>query len=169
MARLIVVSDSHLSERTPEADQNWSAVLRHVDEARPDLVVHAGDLSLDGAHDPADLEFARARLDRLGVPWRAVPGNHDVGDNPTPGHDPITGHRRDRWLAAVGADRWTAELGGWRLVGFNAQLLGSGLAAEADQWDWLESQLDGAGRVAVLLHKPITAAEIELAAGPAYR
>jgi len=47
MARLTVVSDSHLSTRTPEADENWTAVLQHVLASRPDLVIHAGDLSLD--------------------------------------------------------------------------------------------------------------------------
>ncbi|HEX6420490.1 MAG TPA: metallophosphoesterase, partial [Acidimicrobiales bacterium] len=75
--RLLVVSDTHLSPRTPEADTNWDAVVRHVAATRPDLVVHAGDVSLDGALAPGDLDHARRRLDRLPVPWRAVPGNHD--------------------------------------------------------------------------------------------
>jgi hypothetical protein len=33
----------------------------------------------------ADLRHGRAQLDRLSAPWRAVPGNHDIGDNPWPG------------------------------------------------------------------------------------
>ncbi len=169
MARLTVVSDSHLSTRTPEADDNWTAVLAHVSASRPDLVVHAGDLSLDGAHGSTDLEFARSRLDRLTIGWLAVPGNHDVGDNPWPGHDSISDQSRDRWLATVGQDRWTTDLDGWRLIGINAQLLDSGLAAEADQWAWLESQVDAADRVALVLHKPITDDEDELADSPGYR
>ena len=42
--RLAIVSDTHLSSATPEADANWDAVVRHVDETRPDLVLHLGDL-----------------------------------------------------------------------------------------------------------------------------
>jgi 3',5'-cyclic AMP phosphodiesterase CpdA len=173
--RVIVVSDSHLSRRTPESDLNWSAVLRHVGSARPDLVVHAGDLSLDGAHDRGDLEYARSRLDQLEVPWLAVPGNHDVGDNPSgsaPDQDGIDVGRRERWLAAVGADWWAAEAGGWRLIGVNAQLFGSGLAAEVEQWAWLEAELrdaPAATRLALVTHKPVAADEAELAAAPVYR
>ncbi len=49
--RVVFVSDSHLSSRAAESDLNWSAVVRYIWSARPDLVVHVGDLSLDGAHD----------------------------------------------------------------------------------------------------------------------
>jgi 3',5'-cyclic AMP phosphodiesterase CpdA len=170
-----VVSDSHLSPRATESDLNWSAVLRHIRSARPDLVVHLGDLSLDGARDPSDLEYARSRLDRLDVPWRAVPGNHDVGDNPptlAPGQEPIDAGRRKRWLETAGADWWAADIGTWRLIGVNAQLFGSSLPAEADQWAWLESALHTAPapvRVALMSHKPIAAASSELSAAPAYR
>jgi len=174
--RMIVVSDSHLTRRAPETDRNWSAVLRYVWSAKPDLLVHAGDLSLDGAHDQDDLDYARSRLDLLEVPWLVVPGNHDVGDNPSTlasGHAPIDGSRRERWLATVGMDRWAFEAGSWRLIGINAQLFGSGLAAEAEQWSWLESELHTApasARVALVTHKPIAAADdAELAAAPVYR
>jgi 3',5'-cyclic AMP phosphodiesterase CpdA len=173
--RVVFVSDSHLSARVPQSDLNWSAVVRYVRQAGPDLVVHAGDLSLDGAHDPADLAYARSRLDLLDVPWLAVPGNHDVGDNPScpgPGQEGIDTEHRERWLAAVGPDWWAADAGGWRLIGVNAQMFGSGLAAEAKQWAWLESELSAvpdASRVALVTHKPVAAAEAELAAAPAYR
>jgi len=82
VTHVIVVSDSHLSARVPESERNWSAVLRHIEAAGPDLVVHVGDLSLDGTHDPEDLVYARAQLDRLSARWMAVPGNHDIGDIP---------------------------------------------------------------------------------------
>lgn len=174
--RVIFVSDSHLSSRTAESDLNWSAVVRYIRSAIPDLVVHTGDLSLDGARDPADLSYARSRLDLLDVPWLAVPGNHDVGDNPSdpgPGQVWIDAACRDRWLAAVEPDWWAADadIGAWRLIGVNAQLFGSGLAAEAEQWAWLESELRATAadrRVALVTHKPIFAGEAELAAAPGY-
>ncbi len=77
---MLVVSDSHLSERAAEAGANWMAVTALAEHV--ELVIHAGDLTLDGARNPADLKYARRMLDGLPVPWVAIPGNHDVGDNP---------------------------------------------------------------------------------------
>ena len=173
--RIILVSDSHLSQSAPEAQANWDAVLGYVEAAAPEAVIHLGDLSQDGAHDPTDLRYGREQLDRLPVPWHAVPGNHDVGDNPLPGAAPRTAvdtERRQRWLATVGPDHWALEAGGWTLLAVNAQLLGSGLPAEAAQWSWLGDRLAArlAGQqVALLSHKPVAAGAPELAAAPAYR
>lgn len=175
LTRVILVSDSHLSTRTPEAQANWDAALRYIEAAAPDLVIHLGDLSLDGAHGAADIDYARRQLDRLPASWHAVPGNHDVGDNPWPGApDGITidRERRQRWLDAIGADYWALTVGGWTVLAFNAQLIGSGLAAEDEQWAWLEQQAAGhdpGSPVALVTHKPLAATADELAAAPAYR
>jgi 3',5'-cyclic AMP phosphodiesterase CpdA len=170
--RVVVVSDSHLSPPAAEAGSNWSAVVRHVDDVRPDLVVHVGDLSLDGQHHLEDLRHSRRELDRLGAPWVAVPGNHDLGDNPVPGEGPdeaVTEDRRSRWLEHIGDDYWAVELGGWRLLGLNAQLVGSGLDSEAEQWDFLSAELARSPRTILISHKPVTAADVELATAPPYR
>jgi hypothetical protein len=138
-------------------------------------VIHLGDLSLDGARNPADLNHARGQLELLPVPWTAVPGNHDIGDNPWPGAPEgiaVTETRRQRWLDVVGADYWSLDLADWTLLALNAQLAGSGLDAEAAQWSWLEDQLRRVrpdGRIAVLTHKPLTASAGELAAAPPFR
>lgn len=172
---VIFVSDTHLSPDAPEAQENWAAVRRYVAAAGPDLVIHLGDLSLDGARNPADLVHARAQLETLPVPWTAVPGNHDIGDNPVPGRPEdvaVTETRRQRWLDVVGADYWSMAIGDWTLLAVNSQLAGSGLAAEASQWSWLEGELRTASaghRIALLAHKPFTASEAELAAAPPYR
>jgi 3',5'-cyclic AMP phosphodiesterase CpdA len=172
---VIFVSDTHLSPDAPEAQENWAAVVRHITAAAPDLVIHLGDLSLDGARNPADVEHARAQLELLPVPWTAVPGNHDIGDNPRPGAPDgiaVTEDRRQRWLDVVGADYWSLVIADWTLLAMNAQLAGSGLAAEASQWSWLEDQLrsaDPGQRIALLAHKPVTAPAHELAGAPPYR
>jgi 3',5'-cyclic AMP phosphodiesterase CpdA len=174
-ARVILVSDSHLSASATQARANWDAVVGYVGACQPDLVIHLGDLSLDGVRDAADVNHGRAQLDRLPVPWRAVPGNHDIGDNPSPGTPAgwtVDAARRQRWLNAVGPDYWSATVGGWTVLALNAQLLGSGLEAEDEQWSWLEEQvgqLSGRPPVALVTHKPITAPEAELAGAPAYR
>ena len=175
-AGVILVSDTHLSPRAPEAGANWEAVLRHVTAAAPDLVIHLGDLSMDGCHDPADLRHARRQLDRLPVPWHAVPGNHDIGDNPWPGAPEgiaVDDDRLQRWLDIVGPDHWSLTVKGWTLLGINAQLAGTGLAAEASQWSWLEQEMSdhstSSQPVALITHKPVAATEAEMAAAPSYR
>jgi 3',5'-cyclic AMP phosphodiesterase CpdA len=142
----------------------------------PDLVLHLGDVALDGPRGEGDLEYARAHLDRLAVPWLAVPGNHDIGDNPSPVTPPealVDDESLRRWTDLIGNDRWSSESGGWRLVAVNAQLFGSGLPAEDEQWAWLEAELQQQSAeqpVAFITHKPLTAADdTELAAAPPYR
>lgn len=133
-AHVILVSDTHLSASAPQAQANWDAVVRYVGARAPDLVIHLGDLSLDGARDAMDLRHGRSQLDRLPTPWRAVPGNHDIGDNPWPGAPAgiaVDAARHQRWLDIVGADHWSMTVGGWTVLAINAQLLGSGLEAEA--------------------------------------
>lgn len=172
MATVVLVSDSHLSQRAPEAGANWDAVVRYVTDCGPDLVVHLGDLSLDGPNDPTDFDHARARLDELPAPWRAVPGNHDIGDNPWPGSpsdDGVDADGLQRWRSAIGADWWSAQLDGWTLVGLNAELFDSRLDAEVEQWAWLEDTLAAippSTPLLLLTHKPVAAAESELSASP---
>jgi 3',5'-cyclic AMP phosphodiesterase CpdA len=175
-SQVLVVSDSHLSPKAPDAEANWSAVVDHVVRTRPDLVLHLGDLSLDGPRGDGDLQYAREQLDRLPIPWLAVPGNHDIGDNPspvTPAAAVVDAEGLERWIEVIGSDRWSVQIGDWRLVAVDAQLFGSGLRAESDQWDWLEAELRppaGEQPVAFVSHKPLTAAnDGELAAAPPYR
>jgi len=172
---VIFVSDTHLSPDAPEAQDNWAAVVRYIHAAAPDLVIHLGDLSLDGARNPADIDYARRQLDLLRVKWRAIPGNHDIGDNPYPGAPEsltITDARRQRWLDAIGPDYWSMTLDSWVLLAVNAQLAGSGLAAEGSQWLWLADRLARVRpgqRIALLTHKPVTAGDAEVAEAPLYR
>jgi 3',5'-cyclic AMP phosphodiesterase CpdA len=165
VTRVVVVSDSHLAQRTPESVSNWQAVVDHVAATGPDLVIHAGDVTADGTFEPDDLDVARRELGRLDRPLHTIPGNHDVGENPHAGLRDVPGRRDwlvtperlDRYRAALGPDRWAVDLPGWRLVGINAQLLGSGLDDEADQWRWLDTVLapPARRRVALVVHKPL--------------
>src|SRR5262249_54654079 len=137
------------------------------------LVIHVGDLSLDGANRIEDLHHARRQLDRLTVPWRAVPGNHDIGDNPgsdKPQED-VTSQRNERWREIVDNDHWSIELDGWLLVGINAQLFGSGLDDEAAQWDFVEAQLArrDRGSTILILHKPVGVTDAELTTAHPHR
>jgi hypothetical protein len=75
-----------------------------------------------------ELPGARRLLDRLAVPWRAVPGNHEIGDNPwhgAPGDSGVDPGRLVRWAGALGPDRWALDIQGWTLIALNTQLFGS--------------------------------------------
>jgi 3',5'-cyclic AMP phosphodiesterase CpdA len=174
--RLTQISDTHLARRLQKLTDNFHCVSEHIDATRPDLIVNTGDLAFDAPTSPDDLKFAKELHDALPVPCRHLPGNHDVGDNPTGGDtaatDVVSTERRGRWLDAVGPDRWVVDRAGWTLLGLDAQLFDSGLAAESEQWAWLAAQLDARsvdGSIALVLHKPLTAPATELAAAPPYR
>ena len=83
--RLTQISDTHLSraDRFASLTDNFHRISAHIDAARPDLVVNSGDISWDGPTNRSDLEFAKELHAALPVDCRFLPGNHDVGDNPT--------------------------------------------------------------------------------------
>ncbi len=127
--------------------------------AGPDATIVNGDLCINGPDSDAEMAFAQRALARLPGRVLALPGNHDMGDEP-PGQDPaqiVDAPRLARWDAAFGADRIAMDAGSWRLVGVNAQLFGSGLAREAEQAAWLAAQLAPTHErpVALVLHKPL--------------
>lgn len=157
--KLIQVSDTHLSRERPFFLPNWDAVVAHVNAARPDLLLNSGDIALNGENMPDDLAFAAEQHARLGVPVRAIPGNHDIGDNPSPGShgECISDQRRQIYQHHFGAEQWTLAAGDWTFIALNAQLLGSGLPAEDAQWAFLEQAFSRAGDrpVALFLHKPL--------------
>jgi 3',5'-cyclic AMP phosphodiesterase CpdA len=159
--RLTQISDTHLARRQPKLIENFDRVSAYIDATRPDLVVNSGDISFDGPTQRDDLEFARTLHDALPVPCRYLPGNHDIGDNPTqigpvPSH-PVTEESRQAFISVFGDDRWSFEAAGWRFIGINSLVMNSGLPSEAEQFDWLASELAAAdGKpVALFLHKPV--------------
>lgn len=157
--RIVQVSDPHLSRYKAYYYQNWETFLRLMVEDPPDLVVCTGDLCVNGGEHDDDLVFAREQLGRLNVPWLAIPGNHDIGDQP-PDHkfkEPVDDEKRVRWLQRFGNDYWHADRGSWRIIGLDAMLFDSGLPAEVEQWTWFEQTLAArSGRpVLLFVHKPL--------------
>ncbi len=161
--RLTQISDTHLSRapRFARLTDNFHRVSEHIDAARPDLVVNTGDLSWDGPISRDDLKYAKELHAALPVSCRYLPGNHDIGDNPTavdaaPSH-PANEKDRNAFVAVFGEDRWQFEAAGWRFIGLNSLIMNTGIPSEAEQMDWLTSQLSGASRkpIALFLHKPL--------------
>jgi 3',5'-cyclic AMP phosphodiesterase CpdA len=159
--RLTQISDTHLARRLPTLTENFHRVSEYIDTNRPDLVVNSGDLAFDGPSNRDDLEFAQTLHAALPVACRYLPGNHDVGDNPTkvgptPPH-PATEQDVQIFRDLFGDDRWRFEAAGWCFIGLNSLIMNTGIAREAEQFEWLASQLsDCAGKpVALFLHKPL--------------
>lgn len=154
--RIVHISDTHLTGRLPHFAENASAVATWLASQQADLVVHTGDVAMDGAADAADLAFGAAWNDRLQLPVHCVPGNHDVGDSAAIRPDQtVDDERLSAWHAAIGPDRWTLDREGWRLIGLNAMLMGTGHPEEARQLDWFAEALVHDGPIAIFLHKPL--------------
>lgn len=158
--RIAQISDTHLSDAKPFFVDNFIRIGEALRESRPDLVVNSGDISLDGADEESDLAAARVLHDGLGIPLRFLPGNHDLGDcqdAPAHGEATIDAARRDRYVKHFGPDWWWFDVPGWRVVGIDSQLLGSDLAAAADQDAAVADAVAGLGarRLALFLHKPL--------------
>jgi 3',5'-cyclic AMP phosphodiesterase CpdA len=158
MSSVILLSDLHLSPTHGFFWENFRLARDAINAAPPELVIVNGDLCINGPDSDAEMAFAGQALQGLDCPYRALPGNHDVGDEP-PGqdvHQLIDAARIARWNSVFGFDRFDQRVGVWRLLGLDAQLCGSGLAEEAAQWDWLEEcLLETAEPVALFLHKPL--------------
>jgi 3',5'-cyclic AMP phosphodiesterase CpdA len=159
--RLTQISDPHLTRNKPKLTENFHRVSEYIDATRPDLVVNSGDVSFDGPTNRNDLEFAKSLHDALPVDCRSIPGNHDIGDNPTgvgpPPTQPVTEASQQAFLSIFGDDRWRFETAGWCFIGLNSQVMNTGLAREAEQFDWLAAQLSAVGGkpLALFLHKPL--------------
>jgi 3',5'-cyclic AMP phosphodiesterase CpdA len=159
--RLTQISDTHLARRLPKLTDNFHRTSEYIDATRPDLVVNSGDLAFDGPTNPDDLAFAKMLHAALPAPCRYLPGNHDIGDNPTavgpPPSQPVTEQSRQTFLSIFGEDRWRFEAVGWCFIGLNSLVMNTGLAREAEQFDWLASELTAANGkpVALFLHKPL--------------
>lgn len=159
MARIVVLSDIHLSPTHGFFWQNWCIARGFANMLDPEAVIVNGDLCINGPDSDAEMAFAASALRDLGKTVFALPGNHDVGDEP-PGQDAdqiINTVRLARWSRFLGPDRWSFGAGAWQLIGANAQLFGSGLPQEAEQRDWLNEQISAAGSkpIALFLHKPL--------------
>ena len=159
--RLTQISDTHLARRLPDLTDNFERVSRYIDATRPDLLINSGDLAFDGPTSPDDLEFARTLHAALPAPCRYLPGNHDIGDNPTmvgaPPSQPVTERDCQLFLSVFGEDRWCFEAAGWQFIGLNSMVMNTGLPSEAEQFDWLASTLANTNGkpVALFLHKPL--------------
>jgi 3',5'-cyclic AMP phosphodiesterase CpdA len=154
--RVLQISDTHLSPGKRHFLANWAPLRDWIARQQPDVTIHTGDLTVDGADVDDDIRHCAELLRALPATVLAVPGNHDVGEA---GHSrqPVDALRLDRWRRHVGHDWWLHDIGQWRLIGFDSMLLGSGDDDERQQSEWLQQAHATAGgrRIAWFTHRPL--------------
>ena len=103
MVRVVQITDTHLSRTKPHFAENWPTLATWVRSRRPDLVIHTGDVTVDGADQENDLVVSAAALRELGAPVLCVPGNHDVGEARNR-YQPVNSERIAGWRRHLGPD-----------------------------------------------------------------
>lgn len=154
--RIALIADTHLSSRSPECVANWHAARRAVKRIGADLTVHLGDITLDGQSRRDELVFASRLTQHWPTELKCVPGNHDLGDGS--GERPLDERLLAAYRDALGPDRWVVKAGPWRLLGINAQLLGTHTPQEDALWTWIAEQVgprSDCEHSALFLHRPL--------------
>jgi 3',5'-cyclic AMP phosphodiesterase CpdA len=156
MTRVLQISDTHLSRNKPHFSDNWAPLRDWVRAQEADLVIHTGDLTVDGADREDDMRDGAELMRSLGTPFLAVPGNHDVGEAHNV-HQPVNDERLARWRRHFGPDWWMRDVEQWRLVGLDSMLFGSAHRDAARQMAWLRETLADAGgrRIGLFTHRPL--------------
>lgn len=166
MIHVALLAEARLAAGDREAARRWERAAERTALLQPELTIHLGNLTQDGAGDPNGLPWAAECLQDWPTPIRAVPGCADI-DRPgvisTPGT--LLRYRR-----LIGADRWAMPIGRWWFVGLNASLFGSGTEHERDQWEWLDgfARAEVVRNVLLCIDRPIATAEARTAGAEAY-
>ena len=154
--KIIQITDTHFSPEKPHFNGNWAPLLNWIEATGADLIVHTGDLTVDGADRESDITFCMDLMRQTSIPMLIVPGNHDVGH--LPGSDqPVNAERLQRWRTLAGDDRWIEDTNDWRLIGLNSLLLGHEDDEEEAQFEWLQNAFEqrNGRRLALFAHKPL--------------
>jgi alkaline phosphatase D len=154
--KIIQITDTHFSPDKTHFNANWAPLLTWIEEQKADLIVHTGDLSVNGADHVHDITFSMDLMRQVSTPMLIVPGNHDVGH--LPGSDqPVNTERLKRWRDLTDGDRFVEDANGWRFVGLNALLLGHEDEEEEAQFEWLRTAFEerNGRRLALFSHKPL--------------
>lgn len=157
--KVAILADPHIGSENSVFVENWNAVVKTVNGYDDvGLVIVLGDLTLDGANLETDRAFGATQIKKVNAPVLVLPGNHDVGDIARDSVQPVDDTRLAAWEKHFGSSHWYSDVVlGWRLIGLNSQIIGSGLAAEEEQWSALESMLKerGSRKPVLFIHMPL--------------
>lgn len=166
-----VIADTHMNQKEDYSSSPYPCnalanartrrVVAELNQRKPEFVVHLGDIVNPVPELPTYEDAAghfKTLMAALDAPLHLVSGNHDVGDKPVSWMP--AGTVNDEHLALYeshfGPHYYAFDAEGLHMVVINAQIINSGLAAEAEQRAWLERDLAGSAgkRTFVCIHYP---------------
>lgn len=151
-----VISDTHIRAPTGDVSSPYTVnekandraryAVELIDTAKPDLVIHLGDMVHPLPHMAAYLpasEEAKRIFRPIASGLHFVPGNHDIGDKPSlvsPAGAPDDSSI-GRYGEAFGDSHYAFKHDGVNFVVMNSSLVNTGGSAEQAQREWLETTL----------------------------
>lgn len=117
----------------------WDKVMDAINAARPQFLLHCGDMVASGTAQQYDDFVGRAR--RLRMPWYAVLGNHDVKADGRTAYARMI--RKDAYYSFVQK--------GYRFIALDS----SSGSIDAAQIDWLRRELSSPEPKFVFMHIPL--------------
>ena len=167
-----VITDTHLNQGETECNSPFEVnklangrmrqVVRMLNQGDLAFVVHLGDLlhpvpAIPHLYERAAERF-KEQIAELRHPLYLVPGNHDVGDKPIDWGPAavVTDRFLALWQKHFGRNYQRFDHGPCRFLLLDAQIINSGLEAEAHQRAWLEAELAApeGQRLFVMIHYP---------------
>jgi len=142
------ITDSHIE--IPEINDagrlvDFDRVISHImqQETKPDLLIHTGDIS--HCNRPEEYEFAKAAMEKTGLPFEVIPGNKDSRNQ-----------LANTFSTPLPFAQKSLEMGGWTLLFLDTVHTGSNLGDYCHaRLDWLESELKKTNKpVAIFMHHP---------------
>ena len=167
----VVIADTHMNQKEDYSSSPYPCnalanartrrVIAELNHIQPEFVVHLGDIINPVPELPTYQDAAghfKTLVADLHAPLHLVSGNHDVGDKPVSWMP--AGTVNDEYLALYeqhfGAHYYSFDTNDLHMVVINAQIINSGLEAEAEQRLWLEKDLaeNAAKRTFICIHYP---------------
>ena len=135
----------------------FTKTVEYINRTKPAFVVITGDfvnIRTDMTQINAFKEIT-ALIDKK-IPVYLVPGNHDIGLNPS-------GEEIDFYMKLYGYDRFYFDYGGVCFAGLNSCYIKAGTPQEQEQLEWLQTVFSKhkSNRKVIFLHHPFFAKSIE--------
>jgi 3',5'-cyclic AMP phosphodiesterase CpdA len=148
----VQISDTQLGMGGYEHDVNsFKQAVKQVNALKPDFVLICGDL-VENADEKSFADFNNIKAG-FTAPCYCVPGNHDVGNEPT--RESLKYYRK-----VVGKDYYSFEYEGYTFVIVNTQLWKAPVQGESEKHDgWFRATLKTASekkhRTFIVGHYPL--------------